>query len=210
VRTGTKYSVDYVRKLRDGIAGNTTRAHDFVCLTDRPGDLLDIQSVDISEHRLSGWWGKMALLDFASRSANRVIFFDLDMVICGSLDPLTDVEPEFGICGSFTRAAGNAKWPCRYGSCVMSFAPFFGLDGWDRFNAGRDRWIGLAGIHGDQWVFEGLYPAATILQDVLPPGFFVGYRDFTDRKPDGCAVAVFAGKVKPHDCKIDWIAKAWG
>lgn len=209
VRTGTKYGPEYVERLRAGVARHLSRPHRFVCLTDRPADLPGIDVVDISAFGLKGWWGKMALLDFASRSSDRVIFFDLDMVMCGPLDPLADVAVDFAICGSFTRAAGNLKWPCRYGSCVMSFAPGFGADGWARFDRERDRWFAQAGTFGDQFVYEGLYPAATILQDILPKGFFLGYRDMTDVKPEGCAVAVFAGSSKPHTCEVPWVRSAW-
>ena len=209
VRTGTRYGPEYVYRLREGVRRHLAAQHRFLCLTDAPDALLGVETEDVSRHGLPGWWAKLALLDVASRSDSRVVFLDLDMVICGSLDPLAALEVEFGVCASFTKAAGNAAWPCRYGSCVMSFAPGFGADGWSRFMADRDSYIMRAGNHGDQMVFEWLYPAASLLQPLLPPGFFVGYRDLTDSMPEGCSVAVFAGKAKPHNCEFQWIRNAW-
>ena len=107
VRTGTKYSIGYVLKLAAMCARHLSQTHRFVCLTDRPGDFSGIETVDVSPTGLRGWWAKMALFDFTARSSDRVLYLDLDMVVCGSLDPLAALNVEFGVCANFTRAAGN-------------------------------------------------------------------------------------------------------
>ena len=71
------------------------------------------------------------------------------------------------------------------------------------------RWIDAAGPHGDQWIIEKLAPAATLLQDATPKGFFLGYRDLTDTKPESCSLVIFAGAQKPHNCNEEWIASEW-
>ena len=209
VRTGTKYSVGYVLKLASMVARHLSRPHRFICLTDRPGDFTGIETIDVSDLGLRGWWAKLALFALASRSTERILYLDLDMVVCGSLNPLADLNVEFGICANFTRAAGNTKWPCRYGSCVMTFAPGFGADVWTRFSQKRDELMLKAGNHGDQMVIEWLYPTASLLQDLLPERFFVGYRDLSNDQVPGCSVLVFAGANKPHDCEVQWVKDAW-
>ncbi|MEN6306098.1 MAG: hypothetical protein ABFD96_25455 [Armatimonadia bacterium] len=209
VRTGTKYGPEYVTRLEAGVARHLQREHRFVCLTDRPQDLPGVWTHDIGPTHLKGWWGKMALFDFAARIGERVIYLDLDTVVVGDLTPLADLDCEFAICGSFTRAAGNLKWPCRYGSCIMSFAPGFGAEVWQQFTAAPAHHMVEAGIYGDQMIIERLLPAATILQEVLPPGYFLGYRDLGAAKPGPCALVIFAGNSKPHNCNEDWIRTAW-
>lgn len=209
VRTGQKYSVGYVLKLAAMCARHLSQPHRFVCLTDRPGDFSGIETVDVSPTGLRGWWAKMALFKLAAESTDRILYLDLDMVVCGSLDPLAGLEVEFAVCANFTRAAGNLKWPCRYGSCTMILAPGFGADVWSRFEEDRDALMMKAGNHGDQMVIEWLHPTATLLQEVLPPGFFVGYRELSNVKPDGCSVLVFAGSRKPHECEVEWVKEAW-
>lgn len=209
VRTGNKYPVDYVYKLRDMIARHLPIPHLFVCKTDRPDDLNDLVVVDISKYRLFGWWGKMTLFHPVWRKGERVLYFDLDSVICGDLTPLAHLWIDFGICANFTRAAGNLNWPCQYGSCVMSIGPDKLDRIWDKFNSNSMQLMNKAGIYGDQKVIEELVPSAILLQDVLPNGFFLGYRNLTNKKPEQTSVVVFAGNRKPHNCNTDWIKSEW-
>jgi hypothetical protein len=209
VRTGTRYGAEYVYRLRDGVARHLKRPHRFVCLTDRPEDLPNVETIDVSGDGLAGWWAKMILFQLAGGCADRILYFDLDTVICGPLDPLADLDVEFGICGNFARAAGNLSWPCRYGSCVMTIRAGYGGAVWREFDANRDYYMGQAGNYGDQKAIEMLIPVATILQDVMPPRFFLGYRDVTERKPEHCSLVIFAGRSKPHNCDTQWIKAEW-
>lgn len=209
VRTGGKYSTDYVYKLRDMVARHLPIPHEFICLTDNPNHLVGIKTDDIWCYHLQGWWGKMALFEPRWRAGERVLYFDLDTVICGDLSPLANLFVDFGICANFTRAAGNKSWPCHYGSCVMTLGPNRCENIWHSFNADDYRLMMKAGNYGDQKVLEWLSPAATLLQDVLPQGFFLGYRDLADTKPKECSVVVFAGSSKPHNSNKEWIKDAW-
>lgn len=208
VRTGTKYGTEYVYRLRASVLRYLTTPHRFVCFTDDPAGLPDVDTVDIGRGS-PGWFGKMELWSHQAKSPDRMIYLDLDTVIAGSLEPLASLAVEFGICGSFTRAAGNTYWPCRYGSCVMVMAPGFGGHIADAWKRDRETLMREAGRYGDQLVIENLHPFATILQDVLPDGYFLGYRNLTHERPDGCALVIFAGQSKPHNCDEEWIKAAW-
>lgn len=208
VRIGTRYPVGYVYKLKAMVACYLPIDHKFVCITDRPLDLPGIEKVPVYD--LMGWWAKLKLFDpLWGRVGQRILYFDLDTVICGDLSPLAALDVEFGICANFTRAAGNLNWPCRYGSCVMTIGPSFGADVWRNFNVDKNAIMARAGHYGDQKAIEELIPAATLLQEVLPTGFFLGYRDLKASKPPGCSVVVFAGNSKPHNCAEPWIKDAW-
>lgn len=194
VRTGTKYGPEYVERLERMVARHLSMPYRFRVLGDDDAD------------GLTGWWAKMRLFDIAW-SQNRQLFFDLDTVLVDSIDPLAQF-PGWGICRNFTREV-SPKWPCRYGSCVMTIPPGFGKPIWEAFNADREGWMAKAGRYGDQWVIEQLAPQASYLQDVTPEGFFVGRRAFTDTQPEGAAVMVFAGEHKPHNTPHKWLREAW-
>lgn len=208
VRTGNKYPVEYVHKLRDMVARHLDMPYEFLCLTDQP-QAVDCNTDDISNYHMLGWWGKMALFEPLWREGKRVLYFDLDTVICGDLTPLADLTVDFGICANFTRAAGHKTWPCGYGSCVMTLGPNCCEDIWHKFTVDDQRLMQKAGGYGDQKVIEQLAPDATLLQDVLPPGFFLGYRDLDYHKPENCSIVCFAGSSKPHNSNKEWIRKEW-
>lgn len=217
VRTGAKYGPEYVERLRNMIDRCYDGLYRFVCLTDQPWDFDDLIYHDISKFGLLVWWAKLVLFRPTSRRGvvNRVIYLDLDTVIVGDLTPFVEWDGDFGICENFTAlaqtAAGHKPWPCRYGSCVMSFAPGWGQDVWEAFDANRGELM-RAARHGDQSVIETLVPDATLLQNVMPPGFFLNKRDlqkYPDAPPPGAAVVVFGGRERPDNCQIDWVKRAW-
>lgn len=208
VRTGNKYPIEYVYRLRDMVLRHLKVSHRFVCLTNDMDALPGIECVLITED-LPGWWGKMKLFSTQWRQDEKVIYFDLDMVICNDIAALAALEVELAICGSFTRAAGNKNWPCIYGSCCMVLGVNLGIYIWEIFCRNKAALMAAAGNYGDQMALQHIYPDATILQDVLPQGFFLGYRHLTHYKPAECSVVVFAGANKPHNCNEQWIAKEW-
>lgn len=208
VRTGTKYAADYVYKLRDMVARHLKTSHRFVCLTDNPKELPGIECVQV-EKGLQGWWAKMQLFSTQWRQDEKVVYFDLDMVICNDIAKLVELEVDFAVCGSFTRAAGNKNWPCIYGSCCMVLGAQLDVYIWEIFCRNKVALMAAAGNYGDQMALQHIRPDATILQDVLPKGFFLGYRNLTHYKPDECSVVVFAGANKPHNCDEQWIEKEW-
>lgn len=208
VRTGDKYPVEYVYKLRDMVARHLKASHSFVCLTDNPKALPDIKCV-LVDKGLPGWWAKMQLFSTQWRQGQKVVYFDLDMVICNNIAKLAELEVDLAVCGSFTRAAGNKNWPCIYGSCCMVLGADLDVYIWEIFCRNKVALMAAAGNYGDQMALQHIRPDATILQDVLPKGFFLGYRNLTHYNPEECSVVVFAGANKPHNCNEQWIAKEW-
>jgi hypothetical protein len=218
---GNKYPIEYVERLRNGIKRYspsilwTSEQAQIVCITDQPETVEGVTNVLAIGTGLEGWWGKMMMFNPAVRSHARggvSIYLDLDTVIVDSLRPLIDfalTTKDFAICANFTRRAGKLNYPCAYGSCVMVFPEGFGLDIFEQFVKSKKDMIEAAGPFGDQWVIERMSPGATLLQDVMPSGYFVGRREFDVVRPEGAALMIFAGKVKPHNCEIQWIKEEW-
>jgi hypothetical protein len=193
VKVGTLYGPEYVNRLAAMVARNTTRAHRFVCLTDDPRGLTcEFLPVDTD---LTGWWAKLAL--FKDRVfGERVIYLDLDTVICGNIDFLFDYTGPFAILRSFLP-------PSRYGSAVMSFIPGLGYL-WNDFT--RDV---MARLYGDQDWIEERVPAVDCWQDIAP-GAIGSYKvDGLEDGPKDFAIVCFHGEPKPHDVTEGWVGDVW-
>jgi len=211
VWTGDKYPLTYVKRLRNMVHRNLEGPFRFICLTDHKITpvVAGVEFVDISLLKLPGWWAKMALFDPLIRGPGRCVYFDLDTVVVSSLQPLADYSGDFAICQNFTRLAGNTKWPCDYGSCVMSFPDDWGSVIYSRFINNAPAMMRRC-PRGDQQAIEQLYKGAVYLQDVCPPGFFVGRRDFSHGElPPGASVMIFAGKNKPQGSTLWWVRDHW-
>lgn len=214
VRTGTKFSPDYVARLRAGVDRYLAEPHEFLCITDRPDEVgPGVRAWDVRAFGLEGWWAKMLLFSPYLPAWGRVLYLDLDMVVTGNLAPLASYRGRFGICANFTKRAGHPTWPCLYGSCVMAFQAHTLEPVWRGFDLGRPRWIAEAGKYGDQWVVERLCPNADLLQDILPSGFFshfkIDLKRGANRPPPAAALVVFSGPAKPHTAAAPWIKEAW-
>lgn len=209
VRVGPAYPVHYVERLRNMARRYAGREVRVICLTDRPQETPEgVEAVDVAACRLPAWWSKMLLLDPAIRGDGRCIYFDLDTVICGDLSPLLDLEIDFGICANFARLAGAVHWPCRYGSCVMSFGHGWGFEQFSKFWPIRNEIMAECGRYGDQMAYEQIVPDAPILQDLLPDGFFLNKRDFANG-PEGASVLIFGGAHRPHNSPHQWVRSLW-
>jgi len=156
----------------------------------------------------------MFLFSAKWRGTAPVVYFDLDTVICNSLQPLYDhalASPsQLSICASFTGAV-SASWSCLYGSCVMTFGEGLPEDVWNTFQEAAVTYMHAAGRYGDQKVFERLYPNARLLRQELPPNYFIGYRDLYKYPtgPDDGAIVVYAGGRTPKTFGPPWVLEIW-
>lgn len=205
VFVGGKYPVEYVFKLKNMISRHYQGEHDFFVYTEKTIEGLDC--IDISKLKLDGWWAKMALFNPYIRPKKNCVYIDLDMVICGDLQPLVDACDVFSICRNFW-AGKNKKHNCDFGSCVMTFPKGFGYNIYKNFMDKKLMYMQKCGNLGDQKAIEILYPQARILQDLLPNDFFLHYADLTDKQKP-CSIVVFAGYNNPHNTKYEWVKQSW-
>jgi hypothetical protein len=209
VRTGEKFSFDYVERMRNMVARHMHRDYELVCLTDQPERCDDVGFVDIGALNLPGWWAKMALFAPEWRGRHRVVYLDLDTVIIRDVSELVDVPGEFSTCENFTRLAGNHAYPCRYNSSVMVIGGGMASYIWTTFDRERVAYMTESDPYGDQRAIELIVPDAPFLQSLVRPNFFLNYRNLTAHKPAHAAVINFGGRNKPHACDIGWVQEEW-
>lgn len=193
VKVGTLYGPEYVNRLAAMVDRHTTRSHRFVCLTDDPSGLA-CASIPIDTD-LPGWWAKLALFR-PGTFGERVIYLDLDTVICANIDFLFDYSGPFAMLRSFLP-------PSRYGSAVMSFLPGHGYL-WQDFTRNV-----MNRLYGDQdWIAERV-SAVDCWQDVAP-GRIGSYKvDELQDGPRDFAICCFHGEPKPHKVTDGWVEKMW-
>lgn len=93
VRFGNKYGISYVEKLRNMVKRHTTIPYKLVCLTDDPQPIEGVQLiVQKNAGYAKGWWHKVHMFDSKLPLSGRILYMDLDIVICGNLDKLLQIE----------------------------------------------------------------------------------------------------------------------
>lgn len=186
LRSGGDYGVDYVEKLRDGVARHLSLEHHFVCLSD-----VEVPCDRVPMLRAwSGWWSKLELFEWFT---GPTLYFDLDTVIVGSIDDIADYPHEFSMLSDFGRpsscASGVMAWCGDYSHIALEFTEERAADYLE-----PTRW-------GDQaWISETVGVEPDRLQELFPRQ--IVSRKFGARWPDE-RVVCFHGVPRPRD--VNWI-----
>ncbi len=182
---------EYVDKLRDMVMRNTSLPFKFEVFTE---ENLPVQG-------LKGWDAKLALFHpNAFRKGERVVFFDLDTLIIGDIDPLLKYRGDFATLRDFWRPEG-------LGPAVIM---------WE---AGKYDWLWneyeLQGrpplTRGDQeWIEDTFVRADIVILQDLFHDMFCSYKTHCHPyPPKDCAVVCFHGLPRPHECTQQWVQDAW-
>lgn len=95
VKVGEKFRPEYVTHLQNGLRRHLHAPFSFACLTDDPSGLR-CRTIPILRNDLTGWWHKVTLfsgdMDFVG---NRVLYFDLDVVLTGDITPIIQHPASF-------------------------------------------------------------------------------------------------------------------
>lgn len=192
-----KRGSEYVRKLKAAVHRNMTAAHRFVCLTDDPRRHPGIECQMLPSREkdgLSGWWAKCYLFS-PDRFEGRVLYLDLDSLITGPLDALTQTK------GIIHLIEWGWARNC-YGSGVMLWDAGEHREIWDRYTPEVPHCF-----EGDQMWLHKLGG-----WDALPkPPTLCSYRYHCKQGvPEGCVVASMHGPDKPHLLPEDhWTRRYW-
>ena len=81
VNWGTKYSSEYVQKLKNAVNKHLTLPHSFFVYTDQP--ILYDNAIH-TKYDLEGWWNKLLIFE----NTGPCLYFDLDVIIHGNIDHL--------------------------------------------------------------------------------------------------------------------------
>lgn len=124
VKWGSKYTAAHVNKLYEDVSAHTSYPCTFYCLTENPeGIRPEVNIIPLPEgNTLEKWWNKMYLWDEnVVRQLGEKVFFDLDVIIQNSLDPIMAFDPEDCLCvirtywHDFEKMRGETKHvPHRY------------------------------------------------------------------------------------------------
>jgi hypothetical protein len=98
VKWGDRYSSEWVNKLYSMVSRNIRQEFTFYCLTeDSSGLRSEVNALPLpDDNDLELWWNKMYL--FNIDSPNKKIYFDLDVIIQNSIEPILQLdssEPTF-------------------------------------------------------------------------------------------------------------------
>lgn len=88
VRFGTKYGREYVERLRNMVQRHTTVPYEFVCLTDDTRPIEGVRSIvqPLQQQYKKIWWHKVHMFDHTLPLGGRILYFDLDVIICDNID----------------------------------------------------------------------------------------------------------------------------
>ncbi len=228
VWTGQKYRLEYVQKLHRAIHRNFSGPFTFTVFTNNPiSDAFLHHRAVIVPPGAVGYWNKLFLFARGRDGhghwpkGERVVYFDLDVLICGSLDWLLDWPSER------LWMARDSIRPDRWNSSMMMWpsgsdytAPI-----WSRWvDTGRPIDKQMPHSKGDQAWIEA-YCRSTgespwLWQQHIPLGrvdFYYRPRpgskkwDTLTRIPPGTSVVIFHGK--PHFTElqhtIPWVEEHW-
>lgn len=142
-----------------------TLPHRFVVFTDDPADYPEpIEKRPLPAPELVGWWQKIALFQpgiFAE--GERVLYLDLDTLICGSLDDIASYD------GTHARLAPffHGLRPEFAGpqSGVMAWQGGFGAHIWKAYEVtGKPQNL----VGGDQYFLNKIHPKPDLWQELFP------------------------------------------
>ena len=126
LNVGTKYSNDYVVKMRNMVKRNCSLGHQFHVFTDKSFEYDDcivhrVPELPVEKTDLKGWWYKIYLFNLDNGLSGTVFYLDLDCVIIGNIDHLIEQGDHFYICQDFNRhRSPNIKL---LNSSVMQWTP---------------------------------------------------------------------------------------
>ena len=117
IKWGTRYGADYVNRLASMIRRNTARPTRLICFTDdakRHRPVRDDRAAaadypNIPERVRWTGWRKLSLWQYPLPDLEGdVLFFDLDVVITGSIDEFFDFEPgRFAVAENWSEMGQN-------------------------------------------------------------------------------------------------------
>jgi hypothetical protein len=224
VRYGSKYGREYVEKLRNMISRNITVPYKLFCLTDDPRA---IDGVHIIHQPASNyaklWWQKVHMFDPRLPLKGRILYFDLDVVICGNIDRMTqNLGKDFMGIQDFNRKF-YPSWKM-LNSSVISWIHGDHSEIW--FNFSQNPKVAMR-LHGDQdWIWSQakhkikFWPKEWIQSykwEVRSREELImrnGQRGFKTVRDDvvvskDCSVMVFHGEPNPLDVQDKIVVEHW-
>lgn len=224
VRFGNKYGREYVERLRDMVSRHITVPYEFACLTDDQHPIEGVRTIyQPNSNYQKGWWHKVHMFDPNLPLAGRILYFDLDVVICNNIDKLTAFKSDsFVGIHDFNRRF-YPSW-IYLNSSVLAWNHGSESYIWHRF---KEKPSDAQRLQGDQdWIWKlgkdriKFWPKEWIMSykwEIRSREELIvnqGKRNFKTVKddvviPNGCSVAVFHGEPNPAEVKDKFVVDNW-
>lgn len=210
-KTGGPYSPAYVQRLYDAVHKNTNNPIDFVCLTDDEDFILSdfCETIEL-KHGWPGWWSKIELFrpDLPHVPS---VYFDLDTVIKGDLDPLlfkAHLHAFIALRGFNHRLRKPGSMNFASGIMAGSFWEYSPV--YDKFLEDPEKFMTTKQenwMHGDQGFIASVIGVDNVprLQEFLPDNYIVGKRIIKEmrRIPAEAKVIAWSGSPRLHELLIE-------
>lgn len=193
LRSAGDYKPSHVRALRDGVAGNLSLPHQFICLTDLD---VDCESLPL-RHGWPGWFSKIELFD--GRLTGPVFYSDLDVRIVGPLDEIV-LGHRFTVLQNFW--ADAYREPQRIGSGLMAWDCDLS-EIYETFRRDADRFLveyKTKAKWGDQAFIKDHTPIEPERWQKKYPGKVVSFKKHVLPNrgvPAGASIVAFHGQPRP-------------
>lgn len=224
VRFGNKYNQDYVIKLRNMVSRHCSLPYKFYCLTDDPKPINGVRSiVKPNMGYIKGWWHKVHMFDPSLGLSGRILYMDLDVIICKSIDKLCLAHrDEFVGIRDFNRKF-HPSWH-RLNSSVMAWN---GGTQTHIFRQFQENPKVAMRMHGDQdWIWKTSSSKLKFWPDEWVQSYKweirsknelmldQGKRKFKEVKNDirihdECSIAVFHGDPNPSHVQDKFVLDNW-
>jgi len=224
VKFGNKYGMEYVERLRNMVSRHLTLPYEMVCLTDDHHSISEVRSIiQKNAGYQKGWWHKVHMFDPNLDIQGKILYLDLDVVVCNNLNKLAQLTGNgfYGI-RDFNRKF-YPSWN-HLNSSVLCWTHQQHSDIWNEFN--KDRYTAMR-LQGDQdWIWKvaknriKFWPNEWIqsykweirsrdeLVDRTGRRGFKTIRSDINPHPE-CAVAVFHGEPNPADVNDKFVVDNW-
>lgn len=206
LKSGGDFTVDYVLRLKNMIARNTTVPYKFVCLTDIEIDPKICKSIKL-KHNYDRWWSKIELFRPDITSAGRIVYIDLDTVITGNIDNFLTATSDFialrpwnkrnqqaGLCASGLMAFKNNG---AFSFVYDQFSP----ENINQYSRGDQEYITKALDRNKQ--------SPIFWQDIVPGIYSYKRHCREQRLPKDARIVCFHGRPRPHTVNDPWVMANW-
>lgn len=207
LRSGGRYTPDWVYRLQAGIARHTTVPYEFVCFSDVP---LKCNYIKLDTD-WPGWWAKLEMF----RLIGKALYLDLDSVIVGSLDDICLGKHQFTMTHEYYRPLFGCStamaWDGDYSYITKEFARVDSQELRDYY----DHWTPCQRI-GDQAFIEDVVKGAgrkiKFFRDLFGERSIASYKVhcMKDGLDGSESVVAFHGSLKPDQLQhVEWVRRAW-
>lgn len=199
------YTKEWLLKIQNSISRNLTIPHKHICLTDEYLDHCETIPFDPRGQDPQAYWLKVQMYRPLAQLAGPCLYFDLDMVVIGTLDPLvnnllnnTDNKIEiWGAKNPFVHKSASTNK--HFFNSSILFWKKNPTHLWDRYlTSTPKRWKMSTKdehTHGDQ-AYVATYANIDLIDNYCPPNFIKGITDYIDGET---SIIFFAGKKKPNN-----------